>query len=88
MRSPMASAIDLVAAGDHQAIANYIANSLEMRAENEFLWTWIDRLARGELSQSECLNTITHRPGAPSWVLKYKMPTPLHSPDTTAAGPE
>lgn len=65
---------------DHTAIQTKLG---EVKAENEFLWTWIDRMVRGEVSTPECLNTITHRPGAPAWVLKYKMPVPLRPTDPT-----
>ncbi len=39
--------------------------------ELAFLWRWVDRMARGEMSISESLNVMTHWPAAPDWVKKH-----------------
>lgn len=56
----------------------------------EFLWRWIDRRSRGEISEREFLNVVTHRPGTPEFVLRRgqssEEPTPVQLPCTLTKG--
>lgn len=42
----------------------------------EFVWRWIDRMARNEISIDEALSVLTHHPDAPDWVVEYKIIRP------------
>ena len=51
-----------------RALAGTAAPATEPLTVAEWVWFWIDRLARGTTTQAEALSVLTHHPAAPEWV--------------------
>lgn len=63
----------IMAGDDISAVA--VEEIKDREAALQFMWRWVDRMARGEVPAAQCLSVLTHYPGAPDWVHRYKKET-------------